>query len=442
MKLGIFQNALEAVADVGRELIERRRGRNAGSQDPCALAKDLMSQKGEALGVALARDVLRAYDVLDDAGKQIFFALLRDELGPDKIALDAAIAHYTQSGDEASFAALASAVEPRRQDLIRRLNTAPGGTQAIIGMREDLLRLVKKDASFTAVDKDFLHLIRSWFNRGFLTLERIDWRTPAHILEKLIQYEAVHEIQGWDDLRRRLDDDRRCFSFFHPALPEEPLIFVEVALVTGLASSVQMLLSATPPDGLRPIIADTAIFYSISNCQDGLKGISFGNFLIKQVVEELRREYPAVKTYATLSPIPEFTQWLASCRASGRLDATGLTVEEQATLSALDTPGWHDDRAACTALEPLLLKLCAHYFLKEKKNGRPHDSVARFHLRNGARLQRICWLGDVSEKGLSQSHGLLVNYQYDLKKIEVHHEAYVNDGKISASKEVRQLIAS
>jgi len=302
-------------------------------------------------------------------------------------------------------------------------------------MRQDLLRLLPAHPELQAVDADFEHLLRSWFNRGFLELQRIDWRTPAILLEKLFEYEAVHEIRGWADMRRRLEADRRCFAFFHPALPDEPLIFVEVALLTALADSIDSLLDGDSPS-LDPSRATTAIFYSISNCQDGLRGISFGSFLIKQVVAELAAELPRLRTFATLSPVPGFRHWLVEAITG---DGQGLIPEEIELLGALDTAGWHRQSAEAKPFEGLLVRLCARYLLEAKAGGKPVDSVARFHLGNGASIERVNWLADTSPKGLKESAGIMVNYAYRPKRIEHNHEEYVNRGRVAASAAVRAL---
>ncbi len=295
-----------------------------------------------------------------------------------------------------------------------------------------------------AVDADLQKLLTSWFNRGFLVLRRIDWQTPAAILEKIIAYEAVHEIKGWDDLRRRLDPaDRRCFAFFHPSLVDEPLIFVEVALLNDIPGAIAPVLDARRPALGRP--PTTAVFYSISNCQGGLRGISFGNFLLKQVVEELVREVPSLKTFVTLSPVPHFARWLDRTLAG---DSGGLiNDEDRRALKSLSDPRWaetaSDGASEREALKQALLSAAAHYFLTARSNdNRPIDPVARFHLGNGARLERINWLGDVSEKGLREAHGLMVNYRYEPADIEKNHEAYAQDGTVAASRAVKALLRS
>ncbi len=418
----------DSIADRGREILARRRGASPvrGIESLC---RDLLSERGEASGIALAREVVATYEAMDEAQQLEFFALLGAGFAPDAEAVLEAADEYRNRQNPDTLLALIRAVEPPRQELLRRINMAPRGTAAIIGMRKNLLRLLPGHSQLRAVDADFSHLLNSWFNRGFLVLERIDWHTPAAILEKLFEYEAVHEIQGWDDMRRRLAEDRRCFAFFHPALPEEPLIFVEVALLDDLATAIQPLLDidSPPQEASR---ATTAVFYSINNCQDGLRGISFGYFLIKQVVHDLLAGHPHLKTFATLSPVLGFRAWLES------LDSGPLGKDQ---LDRLSEPGWYRDEPLAESLREPLLKLCARYLIKEKKDGEPLDPVARFHLGNGARIEQINWLGDTSPKGIEQAAGMMVNYVYRPKQIEKNHEAYVGRGAIAASARVRAL---
>ena len=436
MRRSRLNQVLNSVADAGRELL--RRGAPAGrlrERSSGALCAALLSTRGEASGTALARDVADAYRAMNPAEKHAFFTTLAADYGPDPAAIHAAGDRYKEAPGFDTLTALTAAIEPPRQELFRRINMAPNGTATIVSMREDLLTLLVDDPSLKAVDVDLVHLLTSWFNRGFLHLERIDWESPAALLQKIMTYEAVHPMAGWADLRRRLAEDRRCFAFFHPALPDEPLIFVEVALVRGIASAVQPLI-AGPDEALDPAKADTAIFYAINNCRVGLIGISFGNFLIKQVVVELAHELPGLKTFATLSPVPGFRAWLSSLSDG---DDGALSAEEAKAIARLSEVDWHRDEDATTDLQEPLTKLCARYLLEAKAGGRPLDPVARFHLRNGARLERINWLGDISAKGLAESAGLLVNYVYDPRTIERNHESYVRGGKIAASAEIKRL---
>jgi malonyl-CoA decarboxylase len=402
------------------------------------LATALLSEPGEASGVVLARDLLAGYASLTTADRLAFLGILADRFGPDPVRLGQAIDRYREDPTSATASRLFAAAEPPRQELIRRLNLAPGGTESLVRMRENVLANLRAHPELSPVDSDFVHLLSSWFNRGFLQIRPMDWTTPAHILEKIIRYEAVHEITSWSDLQRRLEPrDRRCFAFFHPALPDEPLIFVEVALTTSIPSAILPLLA----EGRRPIAperARTAVFYSISNCQAGLKGISFGNFLIKQVAEELKRELPNLRTFVTLSPVPELMAWLERDRASA--SPSFVRALHRRALAAIDGD-WSADPGTAKVVRPFLHKAAAHYFLRAKNGaGKPADPVARFHLGNGARLDRINWMGDPSPKGIRQSAGFMVNYRYDLGQVEKNHDAYANRAEVVASRAVHKLI--
>ncbi len=437
MNNAFFSDLLTSIADRGRALLgygEPVTSVVGDATSLIALCNTLLSGRGEASGTALAREVLDLYARLDGGARLKFFEALAHEFGPDRKKLDEAIAAFQANPQDSQASSLHFLSEPRRQDLFRRLNRAPGGTQALVAMRADLLDLLRDNPALQLVDRDFSHLLASWFNRGFLVLRRIDWATPAIVLEKIIRYEAVHEIRGWDDLRRRIDPvDRRCYAFFHPALVDEPLIFVEVALTAQIPVAIAPLLAQDrQPVPLSE--ARTAVFYSISNCQRGLAGVSFGNFLIKQVVEDLRREGIRLETFVTLSPVPDFGRWL-------KRDGQALLAEdEKQALAVLETPDWASGPEAA-GLRKILEPLAAHYFLKARNSqDRPVDAVARFHLGNGARLERINWLGDVSPKALAQSAGLMVNYLYDLEHIEENHEAFVNKGKVVASSGVQKML--
>ena len=335
--------------------------------------------------------------------------MLLDEFGAERSNVDQAIAAYQTDPSEANTVALAEAADARRLNLFRAVNTADGGIAMLLDMRTRLIAMRADAPDLAPVERDLKYLLASWFNRGFLRLEQLDWTTPAHILESLIKYEAVHEIRGWSDLRRRLAPDRRSFGFFHPALPDEPIIFVEVALTTGLATSIQTVLDAPVPD--EPPQADTAIFYSITNCQTGLRGISFGSFLIKQVTERLASELPGLEAFSTLSPIPGFASWL-----------------EQN----------HPD--ADTTDEASMVRHCARYLVTAKRRSLPLDPVARFHLRNGACLEQLNWHGDTSAKGMAESHGLLANYLYSGQDLAANNEALTLDGIVTASRQVVSLL--
>lgn len=437
MSNAFFSDLLASISERGRTLL-RRGGPADAKQDASELlelCEALLSGRGEASGTAIAREVLDRYRQLDKTGRLSFFETLARHYGPDRERLAQAIETWRAQPSDDDASDLHFASEPRRQELIRRLNRAPGGTSALVALRADLLSLMNGHKDLAALDRDVVHLLSSWFNRGFLVLRRIDWQTPANILEQIIRYEAVHEIRDWDDLRRRIDlADRRCYAFFHPALVDEPLIFVEVALTEAIPGAIAPLLA----EDRAPVAierARTAVFYSISNTQRGLGGISFGSFLIKQVVEELRRELPKLENFVTLSPVPGFVSWLKQA------SDVPVTDEERTLLQNLEKPDWFNDTELTSQLRAVLEPLAAHYFLRARTaKGRLIDSVARFHLGNGARLERIDWLGDLSPKGLRESAGLMVNYLYRLEDIEKNHEAYANDGEVVASSAVKKLL--
>lgn len=403
-------------------------------QDMC---RDLLRLKDEATVLKLAQEVLNRYDAFDDSQQLEFFVFLLDEFRVDSAALQAAIEQYQADPSPLNVQVLNRASQPSRRQLFEVFNMTPEGTINLVSMRSTLLGLLKSHPALKAVDKDLELLFSAWFNRGFLSLERVNWETPAFILEKLITYEAVHEISGWDDLHRRVSSGRRCYAFFHPALPNEPIIFVQVALTDHLAGSIDTLIrdeEARRNEGK----ANTAIFYSISNCQAGLRGIAFGDLLIKQVVDLISLELPHIKTFATLSPIPGLGQWVQQALDN---DDGALTAAERGAVQKIQQlpRDWMDDESLCAEFEPILLPLCAYYLLSEKRRELPLDSVARFHLRNGARLERINWMGDASPKGLAESLGLLVNYVYDVGSVTKNHERYVYDESVVCSNAVTQL---
>lgn len=403
------------------------------AQRAIALCHTLLAERGEASVARLAADALAACTVLDDAALEVFWDGLGDQFLPDRERARQAAEIYVGEPSPLNLIQLQVAVESPRQELFRRLNVVPGGTAALVGLRRQLLPTLKDHPERAGIDADLVHLFRSWFNRGFLVLQRIDWRTPALVLERLIQYEAVHQIQGWGDLRRRLESDRRCYAFFHPALPDEPLIFIEVALTKGIPANVQPLLDVDAPVG-DPDEADCAVFYSITNCQSGLRGVSFGNFLIKQAVEDLRRDFRRLRTFATLSPVPGFVVWLTASAnvppRSPQLNELLYRLGKGELPAAIGIP---------EQLQREILASCAHYLLNAKRGTEPLDSVARFHLTNGARLERLNWMGDTSGTGIRQSLGLTVNYVYRLAEVERNHEAYAKTGKVVASHDIETL---
>jgi malonyl-CoA decarboxylase len=406
-------------------------------QDMC---RDLLRLKDEATVLKLAQEIHTRYIEFDREAKVEFFQFLLDEFRADQSKLQNAIAQYQADPSPDNVQLLNRASLPARRQIFQLLNMTPNGTLNLVSMRSDLLSLLDAYTDLQAVDKDLEILLGAWFNRGFLSLEQIDWETPAFILEKLIRYEAVHEITGWDDLRRRVSSGRRCYAFFHPALPDEPIIFVQVALANGLAGSIDQLIrdETVAPIALEDEArANTAIFYSISNCQPGLRGIAFGDLLIKQVVDLISSELPHIKTYSTLSPIPGFGTWM---KRAARDDDSDLSAVERAVITQLQNS---NDRewvgTQCADSQPILMALCAHYLLNEKRGNAPLDPVSRFHLRNGARLERINWLGDTSAKGIQESAGLLANYVYDRKSVTKNHEKYIYDNEVVSSNAVAQL---
>ncbi|MGB3176582.1 MAG: malonyl-CoA decarboxylase [Albidovulum sp.] len=406
---------MSLLADLLSTLIDRRLpvlGSSRADGRPIeALCRDLIGNLGEVTGYTVACQILNRYEAMDDAKKHAFFTFLNTEMDIDTDAVIAATTAYAAERSVTNFRRVMAASEAPRQELARRLNQVLGATARIVAMREDLLRFMKTDLALANLDADLQHLLSSWFNRGFLVLRPINWESPAHILEKIIAYEAVHAIDSWDDLRRRLQPtDRRCFGFFHPAMPDEPLIFVEVALTKGIPGSIQSVLSEGR-DPLPEAKADTAVFYSISNCQAGLAGISFGNSLIKQVAGDLSSALPQISTFVTLSPIPGLMTWLSEKGLADRKD-------DPEALRALAT----------------------HYLLEAKReDGLPRDPVARFHLNNGASVHEVHARADLSANGRAQSGGAMVNYLYDLSRITENHEAFTTSQKIASSAALRSL---
>ncbi len=414
--------------------------------------KRLISERGESNAVSMADDVVNNYRKLAKDQHISFFTYLFEKLNPQADAVLKAAQNFAAESTARNYIYLQKVSESPRQELFRRLNRAGHGTAAVVEMRRDLLQLLDKKPELAAVDFDMRHLLSSWFNPGFLKMHRVDWKSPAEVLEKLIQHEAVHAIDGWDDLRRRLQPDRRCFAFFHPQLPSEPLIFVEVALLPEIPTIITPLVDKRAETVDQPSQYKVAVFYSISNCEPGLRGVSMGNFLIKRVAEQLHAEFPSLKTFVTLSPIPGFMDWVSAGANLGddvpaeKMKPNLRAARDQAlAVLKLDTQswteklgaGWHPDLASPKEREALLC--LASIYLGLGSTGRNGNPVAKFHLGNGAKLHLVNWAGDLSRKGLRQSAGLMVNYLYDLGNVEENHEKFAN-GEIVYSRAVGKLM--
>ena len=446
-KINLLSDLLLRVSDIGRSLMPAA-DKQETLIDRC---ETLLSRRGEATSLALAREILDRYGALDTDEQSCFFIEMMNQFSVDERHLNQMIEawkadqqpgaakdspkHKSSTHSQGLIRQIHSASEPRSQELIRRLNRAPRGTQDLVSMRADLLLAIAKGAELKQLDNDFHHLFSSWFNRGFLELRLINWdNTPALILEKIISYEAIHEINGWDELRLRVAaEDRRLYGFFHPALSAEPLIFVEVAMMAGIPRAITPIL-AKQRQQLEPSAATTAVFYSISNCQKGLQGISFGNFLIKQVVEELRHEFTNLSQFVTLSPLPEMRHWVSQQVEQNKLSEMPKPLQQ--TMHSL-----YQSKDALGVDHLLLEKLTAWYLLKAKKsNGSPFDYVSRFHLGNGACLEQINCEADPSDSRMESSWGVMVNYLYDLNSIEHNHEAFANQKTVICSESVQRLV--
>lgn len=409
--------------------------------------KRLMSERGESNSSSMAQDVIQQFQSLDEVNRTELYTMLAEKYNPDAQEVLQSAQAYAEKPTAKNLITLTKASESPRQELLRRINRAPGGTRAVVTMRRELLKLLDKRPDLAALDYDIRHLLSSWFNPGFLKMHQVDWRSPAHVLEKIIHHEAVHAIDGWDDLRRRLQPDRRCFAFFHPQLPDEPLIFVEVALLSDIPAEIGPLVDkkSDPVEGSK---FKVACFYSISNCESGLRGVSLGNFLIKRVADHLKAEFPSLKTFITLSPIPGFTEWMSrSPDLSTLAEHPNVLARYEKALQTISlkgktwpqrlTEGWVP-QTSTPAEHEALNTLCAIYliYFSTKRGG---NSVANFHLGNGAKLNRINWAADLSKKGLRESAGLMVNYLYDIDEIEANQEKFVN-GEVACARVVSKLV--
>ena len=431
-----FKQIISSIADAGQKLFKKKVTKKNDLEAILSLCDDLISNKGAAFGIAVARDITELYQTLSDENKLLFFKKINQKYKPNFTKVNDAIEVYKKSQNEKNLYNLYKISEGSRGILFRRMNMAPNGTSIIVSLREDLLKILKDNSDLKGLDDDLRFLFRDWFNPGFLKLEKITWDTKAAVLEKIIQYERVHQIRDMNELKRRLGDDRRFFSYFHPALEDEPIIFVQVALTKGLGRSIQELMK---PSNKESKHFDSATFYSISNCQEGLSRVTLGNFLIKRVVYELQEELPNIKNFGTLSPIPGFAEWFSYQEDHKiRQILANLKNNDASFLRSKDLK-IGDKRFVEN--KDLLVKLATHYIVNEKTNkGLPINDVSRFHLGNGAIVDDIIINANVSEVGFNRSFGVMVNYLYELKNIEKNHEDFINNKKINISDKLKKYI--
>jgi len=430
-----LKKIISSIADAGQKLFKKPKIKSDDLDSIIILCDELLSNKGIVFGITVARDITNLYKELSQENKLIFFKKINEKYKPNYEEVDSAVKFYTQSRDEKSLSKLFVAAEGKRRELFRRMNVAPNGTAIIVEMREDLLSLIKKDKELVYLDDDLIHLFKAWFNPGFLNLQKITWETKALVLEKIIKYERVHLMKDMSDLKRRLGEDRRFFSFFHPALEDEPVIFVQVALTIGLGKSIQEIMK--PSSDIEKKY-DTATFYSISNCQEGLTRVTLGNFLIKRVIFEIQEELPNIKKFGTLSPIPGFAEWFSYCNENKIKNILG---ESSSDISFLKSPNFKAGDPRIISHKDSIIKLVAYYLINEKDlNGFPVADVTRFHLRNGASINDIVINADISDAGFKRSFGVMVNYLYELNDIEKNHEDFINNKKVIFSREIKKIL--
>ena len=431
-----LKQIISSIADAGQKLFSKKNIKENDLDSILSLCDDLISHKGAAFGITVARDVTKLYQVLSPDNKLLFFKRINEKYKASFTEVDEAINHYKKSPNEKTLANLFKSSEGKRRELFRRMNMAPNGTSIIVALREDLLKLLKLNRDLSALDDDLRHLFKAWFNPGFLKLEKITWDTKAAVLEKIIKYERVHQMKDMNELKRRLGEDRRFFSYFHPALEDEPIIFVQVALTKGLGKSIQEL---TKPTNNEVKSYDTATFYSISNCQEGLSRVTLGNFLIKRVVYEIQEELPHIKNFGTLSPIPGFADWFTYLEEVKILSILGNLKSQD--VSFLKSPDLKLGDNRIIKNKEAMMKLVAHYIINEKnQKGLPINDVSRFHLGNGAIVDDIIINANVSEQGFKRSYGVMVNYLYELKNIEKNHEDYMNSNKVIISDKIKKYL--
>ena len=431
-----LKEIISSIADVGQKLFKKTELKKNDLETILSLCDDLISNKGAAFGITVARDITDLYQSLTLENKLLFFQKINEKYKPNHTKVAEAIETYQKTQNDKNLYRLFITSEGKRRELFKRMNMAPNGISTIVSLREDLLKILDEHKDLKPLDDDLRELFKSWFNPGFLKLAKITWDTKAAVLEKIMKYERVHEIKDMDELKRRLGEDRRFFSYFHPALEDEPIIFVQVALTNGLGKSIQEI---TKPRTEGDKKYDSATFYSISNCQEGLSRVTLGNFLIKRVVFEIQEELPNIKNFGTLSPIPGFRDWFSYLEDSKIKNILGNISLEN--ISFLKSPDLKPGDSRILSNKDALLKLVAHYLMNEKNNKKlPINDVCRFHLGNGAIIDDIIINANVSEVGLNRSFGVMVNYLYELKNIEKNHEDYINNKKIIVSDKVKKLI--
>ena len=431
-----LKQIISSIADAGQKLFSIKNIKKNDLESIISLCDDLISHKGAAFGITVARDITELYQSLSPENKLLFFKQINEKYKPSFKKVNEAIENYTKSQNERTLSDLFKVSEGNRRELFRRMNMAPNGTAIIVALREDLLKILKSNKELSELDNDLRHLFRAWFNPGFLKLTKITWDTKAAVLEKIIKYERVHQIKDMGELKRRLGEDRRFFSYFHPALEDEPIIFVQVALTKGLGKSIQELMKPSNNDQKE---YDTATFYSISNCQEGLSRVTLGNFLIKRVVYEIQEELPHIKNFGTLSPIPGFADWFSYLEESKIKNILGNLTNQN--VSFLKSKDMKIGDYRIVENKEAIIRLVAHYIVNEKnKKGLPINDVSRFHLGNGAIIEDIVINANISETGFKRSYGVMVNYLYELKNIEKNHEDYMNNNKVIVSDKIKKYL--
>ena len=431
-----LKQIISSIADAGKQLFNKKHIKKNDLDSILSLCDDLISNKGAAFGITVARDITELYQTLSLDNKILFFKSINEKYRPSFTKVNEAIDVYKNSQNEKTLSDLFKVSEGKRRELFMRMNMAPNGTSIIVSLREDLLKILKENRDLVSLDEDLKHLFKSWFNPGFLKLKKITWDTKAAILEKIVKYERVHHMKDMNELKRRLGEDRRFFSYFHPALDDEPIIFVQVALTNGLGRSIQEIMKQSSGDEKK---YDTATFYSISNCQEGLSRVTLGNFLIKRVVYEIQEELPHIKNFGTLSPIPGFVEWFSYLEESKIKNILG-NIKNQDVMFLKSKDLKIGDKRIIDNKEAII-KLVSHYIVNEKnRDGLPVNDVSRFHLGNGAIVEDIIINANISENGFKRSFGVMVNYLYELKNIEKNHEEYMNKKKVILSDKLKKYL--